>query len=102
RRHTRSDRDWSSDVCSSDLQPGYRFSSAGISLVYRGTFYRLFAAAFSRPCHRGNRTVETFAAAAAPAFSDVVWPSSVRILYTARSEERRVGKEFRSVWLTEL
>src|SRR5437588_8074687 len=70
-------------------QPGCRFSSAGISLVYWGTFYCLFAAAFSRPCHRCTRTVGTFATAAAPAFSDVVWPSGVRILCTALVQQSR-------------
>src|SRR5699024_8986454 len=31
RRHTRSKRDWSSDVCSSDLKTGIRFSPSGTS-----------------------------------------------------------------------
>src|SRR3989440_9479345 len=30
RRHTRSDRDWSSDVCSSDLEDGRRLGLAGM------------------------------------------------------------------------
>src|SRR5699024_12148234 len=35
RRHTRSKRDWSSDVCSSDLQ-GYADISMGIGLIIAG------------------------------------------------------------------
>src|SRR6266496_5155843 len=41
RRHTRSLRDWSSDVCSSDLLPiGERTAAAGLALV--GTRYKHF------------------------------------------------------------
>src|SRR5206468_10135780 len=29
-RHTRSDRDWSSDVCSSDLESGLALTAAGV------------------------------------------------------------------------
>src|SRR5699024_12118605 len=32
RRHTRSKRDWSSDVCSSDLNPTYPFSNIAVNL----------------------------------------------------------------------
>src|SRR5207249_5027434 len=89
RRHTRSKRDWSSDVCSSDLSferypafpraahigsneppPGY--PSAGLHLCrarFRFTWSR---------CSAGL----------ADHFS------------TRRSEERRVGKECRCPWLT--
>src|SRR5690606_40008065 len=76
RRHTRFSRDWSSDVCSSDLRSG-RGSKDGAS----------------RQC-----------AAGAPAGSDVssaaagcpVHPTSAGpAFYCPRSEERRVGKQGR-------
>src|SRR5215475_2071132 len=62
RRHTRFSRDWSSDVCSSDLADGIALGSA------------------EEP-RRGGAVSQ----AARPARS-------------ARSEERRVGKECRSRW----
>src|SRR2546421_8879630 len=83
RRHTRSDRDWSSDVCSSDLlserlggrDGGNRYGTGwGVN---RGLF------CWNRACcgegskrTRCNREVERI----------------------QRSEERRVGKECRSRW----
>src|SRR6266536_3643609 len=63
RRHTRSTRDWSSDVCSSDLEPAPE--SADLTSVSVTTSL----------------------------------PRQVRRLGTVpRSEERRVGKEWRSGW----
>src|ERR1041385_4911643 len=59
RRHTRCSRDWSSDVCSSDLR---RMQAAAISLI----------TALQREVYNGRRS--------------------------ARSEERRVGKECKSRW----
>src|SRR5437868_9350815 len=64
RRHTRSKRDWSSDVCSSDLITG-----AGV--------------AGAEP-HRSAR--------------DKTLRSLVAARGAIRSEERRVGKEWRSRW----
>src|SRR5206468_8875645 len=68
RRHTRSDRDWSSDVCSSDLarrrRPGEQAGGAA------------------------QRTEEASARKLAR------W----RAHRMTRSEERRVGKECRSRW----
>src|SRR5207249_12289521 len=75
RRHTRSKRDWSSDVCSSDLRagsgnrPGTRARGSGASAAGR---------AGPRARRRRRR----------PA-----WSRARR-----RSEERRVGKECRSRW----
>src|SRR5437870_13694479 len=69
RRHTRWPRDWSSDVCSSDLD---RLASRGIAktltLSKRGT------------------------APIAPVFG------LSQLVSYSRSEERRVGKECRSWW----
>src|SRR5206468_8163978 len=70
RRHTRSDRDWSSDVCSSDLRDELRFSGHTLS-----------------------------AARAAPAELEFITPVTGAVRRPRRrSEERRVGKECRSRW----
>src|SRR5438067_11986003 len=75
RRHTRSKRDWSSDVCSSDLSP--TTSSAG-----RG-----------RPRAEGLAGEgDDLSPGADPELPAVMLRSD------ARSEERRVGKECRSRW----
>src|SRR5699024_11645273 len=78
RRHTRSKRDWSSDVCSSDLPPagyrnGIRKRSTGSDLP--GGFLR------SVPERPGRRFPPEDA--------------SLRPAERRRSEERRVGKEGR-------
>src|SRR5262249_56645262 len=71
RRHTRLVSDWSSDVCSSDLQSLLRACRS--------------RAASGMGDH--DRAALTIAASLATA-----------LLRTARSEERRVGKECRSRW----
>src|SRR5206468_5073270 len=88
RRHTRSDRDWSSDVCSSDLSGRRRVVGLGF---LGGMGARL------EPCHRG----------VTPCGKE----SPTRLLVASRrrhpgdggddrSEERRVGKEWRTQWPT--
>src|SRR2546421_5783168 len=83
RRHTRSDRDWSSDVCSSDLGAVGLFDlgSGDVQLLgYHG--------------HLVNRVVvDRSGKRAASCSSDYT-----AILWDLRSEERRVGKECRSRW----
>src|SRR2546429_2018677 len=86
RRHTRCSRDWSSDVCSSDLLfdqrvqqpipllPGVEWSVAGQHIV---------ALADTLPVDRGRFGRDT---------------RSLLGLFGERSEERRVGKECRSRW----
>src|SRR5690606_39944562 len=80
RRHTRFSRDWSSDVCSSDLAPPELSTSAGQERSI---------------CERRGLSV---------------WPWGGRALSGdakatsgrgRRSEERRVGKECRSGWAPE-
>src|SRR5207249_7581432 len=90
RRHTRSKRDWSSDVCSSDLQVALAFlflfvlvqplSTAAAFIGYSGAALAwLIRLALVREgqLHRS--------------------PLDLPILIY-RSEERRVGKECRSWW----
>src|SRR2546422_5380109 len=73
RRHTRCSRDWSSDVCSSDLPTRVQLID---SLIDPGS---------TRPVFKARR-----------------WPlDSGRVAtwwHPTRSEERRVGKECRSRW----
>src|SRR2546429_4736950 len=80
RRHTRCSRDWSSDVCSSDLQKEFlpfvkggattQFITYVCSLLREGQKFFLFQLF----CDSASHAIEP------------------------RSEERRVGKECRSRW----
>src|SRR3712207_8223066 len=81
RRHTRYWRDWSSDVCSSDL--------AGKSLIARFDGGQLS----SDGGLLALREVERRLGSALPIASP---PASTT--HAPRSEERRVGKECRSRW----
>src|SRR5690606_41205145 len=83
RRHTRFSRDWSSDVCSSDLEVLRRFVDwiAGYTVSPAGSVLRL--------------------AIRAPGALE---PARMRTAYVLaeRSEERRVGKECSTRWGAEL
>src|SRR5207302_8344890 len=79
RRHTRFSRDWSSDVCSSDLFTATDTTSGAIKL--RDGVATLTV---------GN-TVSADAPGFTPAITGVTGPADI-----TRSEERRVGKECRS------
>src|SRR3989440_6153595 len=85
RRHTRSDRDWSSDVCSSDLAFDDPFSGE----LQAWAEERIEAAFSWCLVHRGD--LVAFLAG---------HEESLRALDAVqeRSEERRVGKECRSRW----
>src|SRR5699024_11978295 len=77
RRHTRSKRDWSSDVCSSDLKRGEKSRiSAGFPQFQLSIF-----TTFQKRCGKRSGRFETR-------------------YYKNRSEERRVGKECRS-WISQ-
>src|SRR5699024_12167312 len=90
RRHTRSKRDWSSDVCSSDLfiasvRPPFANPDWSLNVSVNGALNRDYAAAL--PDNVRQLLVEDNSA------------YNQSILYRLRSEERRVGKEWRSgVW----
>src|SRR2546421_5275431 len=86
RRHTRSDRDWSSDVCSSDLHcPRWLMRWCATT-------------------ERAARPEDPFWGppflSHARFFSCFSWPQIEKFcqLHHERSEERRVGKECRSRW----
>src|SRR5207253_5831505 len=75
RRHTRWPRDWSSDVCSSDLDLVVAGRALGYQVEKLGPFTRVTAPAqFARN------------------------PVVLGTAFGLRSEERRVGKECRSRW----
>src|SRR5699024_11918975 len=75
RRHTRSKRDWSSDVCSSDLNYQIRENQRGLKDA-RKTWNTM-----SRNVQRTSKNM---------------WNRASRD--ARRSEERRVGKERRAEW----
>src|SRR5690606_40980277 len=84
RRHTRFSRDWSSDVCSSDLD-GFDENGLGLfvdQLAEASRVARVGEADFDALLREGMREQVVRAA----------------IQRAGRSEERRVGKECRSGW----
>src|SRR5207253_7915201 len=93
RRHTRWPRDWSSDVCSSDLD--VPFLNSGI-LQYNIVLSELWA----NPGEAIPTQAEMNAAAEAQTFlAGQSYPAALVGLRTKwRSEERRVGKECWSGW----
>src|SRR5690606_40762193 len=90
RRHTRFSRDWSSDVCSSDL--GAYFYCPDLILKKAGELSEKKLAIILNEKDLKAESLE-----------DLLQPcqgiiSLVRIAITPRSEERRVGKESSSRW----
>src|SRR2546430_12224787 len=85
RRHTRFDCDWSSDVCSSDLERE-RWQAGDLMLVDN------VRTAHARESFAGPREVFV------PMASAVHLAESSPPNEVTRSEERRVGKEGRSRW----
>src|SRR5437868_9938723 len=81
RRHTRSKRDWSSDVCSSDLPDRAHV----VALEGRAELGNVLG----REAGEGHRQVEAQGHVAVAGVAE------------ARSEERRVGKECRCWWWAE-
>src|SRR2546429_2962823 len=84
RRHTRCSRDWSSDVCSSDLFVAEHADQCGVG-VEDAALGRGDVDAFP----------ESFEELGEAGF---IPPQSGNVARENRSEERRVGKECRSRW----
>src|SRR2546430_3397096 len=84
RRHTRFDCDWSSDVCSSDLEKTPKKSKELSFRLHKANFGDL-------------PFVSTHKEIPMKVFAITMLILSAASL-TARSEERRVGKECRSRW----
>src|SRR5256885_9880017 len=84
RRHTRLQGDWSSDVCSSDLQTDF------LTVPYKGTgpaMNDLIGGQVDFMCDQTTNTTSHIKSGKVKAYA-----------VTSRSEERRVGKECRSRW----
>src|SRR3712207_7666043 len=90
RRHTRYWRDWSSDVCSSDLK----------ALMADATFNEGNYDKQPEKGWRARANVLQVLATRTPEALKAMFPKPLDILpwIKARSEERRVGKECRSRW----
>src|SRR5207247_7384124 len=80
RRHTRSTRDWSSDVCSSDLDTWTQTSDPGVDNNNDGIVKDQAAGQTPPPYAAALRAVQI----------------RIRVYDPKRSEERRVGKERRA------
>src|SRR3712207_8465463 len=87
RRHTRYWRDWSSDVCSSDLQPDKRVALLHASCTAAPRAKRQCLHARVNRCNLRPVPI-----------ADYGPPRRVVCSAAVRSEERRVGKECRSRW----
>src|SRR2546429_1866818 len=86
RRHTRCSRDWSSDVCSSDLEIHLRRQQVDFSTVYYDAGQRVLV-----PTSSSARGLQDLG-------GKRVCASAQSAPIPVRSEERRVGKECRSRW----
>src|SRR2546429_6123098 len=82
RRHTRCSRDWSSDVCSSDLN--------GPTQMTTRVLHKLE--------YSSQATLEAFDAVIREVQENGISADELEQLKVKRSEERRVGKECRSRW----
>src|SRR5207245_4029545 len=87
RRHTRCYRDWSSDVCSSDLTLRDSHETLPRVTTPRAELLAIDGTPFERALRAGVGSVMS----AFVAYPD--WDPSGRAASFSRSEERRVGKE---------
>src|SRR5207249_9776787 len=95
RRHTRSKRDWSSDVCSSDL-----ISGSPSLIEVTGGLVASTDLARDRALHAAAIEREGAARVEAAAGWDCQRARDFAAGNDPRSEERRVGKEGRHRWWT--
>src|SRR5207247_7897201 len=93
RRHTRSTRDWSSDVCSSDLFRPY--TSYGERVITNDGFAPPHNVGLRRIALLiyKSKTLEPIVEGRVAAVK-----TAEVVLFGKRSEERRVGKESRCEW----
>src|SRR5206468_5679365 len=96
RRHTRSDRDWSSDVCSSDLRiAGVNEMTSSSAL---GSSRITLQFDLNRDIDGAARDVQAALNAARSLLPTGLPSNPTYRKVNPRSEERRVGKEWRSGW----
>src|SRR5207248_4623554 len=98
-RHTRSYGDWSSDVCSSDLERARREGLDRVGRITDGTVIDV------QELISNGHAAQTMliykyevAGVSYEASQDVTYLRQWINLQSCRSEERRVGKECRSRW----
>src|SRR5690606_39799632 len=97
RRHTRFSRDWSSDVCSSDLLlDNYAVGQLTAPLRWGAMLLGVFLARRLLPLQ--EQTFDTVRHGALLTAILIVGWTAVRGTRVLRSEERRVGKECRYRW----
>src|SRR5690606_39530180 len=96
RRHTRFSRDWSSDVCSSDLYHIINVTELPETLTYKLATIELELLPGEVTRNEIYRNADFFVSNSSNAkeFRENAEKENYRI----RSEERRVGKECRSQW----
>src|SRR5207253_8377691 len=99
RRHTRWPRDWSSDVCSSDLSLGMTRLQT-LRLIVLPQAMRVIIPP------TGNETIsmlKTTSLASVVTVKELLYTTELiySVNFLTRSEERRVGKECRSQWWPE-
>src|SRR3712207_8606437 len=92
RRHTRYWRDWSSDVCSSDL-----VVPKASDVVYEGNALKWAKLGNSLMLRLAMR-LRYVDAALSKTWAEKAMSHKAGMIETVRSEERRVGKECRSRW----
>src|SRR5699024_11876559 len=90
RRHTRSKRDWSSDVCSSDLTVTLNGKTYTTSVGANGAWSVQVPTADAQTLGEGNQAVLV---SGKDATGNTVTGAQLLTVDTQRSEERRVGKE---------
>src|SRR5690606_40316869 len=94
RRHTRFSRDWSSDVCSSDLVSKKRVMAAAAASARASSAGSCTRTSVPKDVNRSVRNSSSGEAPHAHSRKTAAQAAS-------RSEERRVGKECRSGWARE-
>src|SRR5690606_39327269 len=95
RRHTRFSRDWSSDVCSSDLVFNATLRLTSTRRQQVSQMHNLITAKLELS-HRRRRDLSSLTNLKLTSSSQV--KSACQATAHDRSEERRVGKESRSRW----
>src|SRR5690606_39428675 len=87
RRHTRFSRDWSSDVCSSDLLKAFFKKHLGHSAIYTSPCREItISAAENIPVHIDGELMGSLPA------KIHIHPAALYVLTPPRSEERREGQ----------
>src|SRR5206468_9187077 len=93
RRHTRSDRDWSSDVCSSDLSQFAGMPARNVLGEHGTPPWRNAATASFLPSDNHDLSLTALTTAGQQKWVQEMGRVNNYTSFALRSEERRVGKE---------